>query len=183
MTHVRKYAGGTTTPSLVTRWVLTLLILAAGGALGVALVRDLAAGVARIQVAALLVFLTGLWLLAAVVFLPYVWRPSAEWKRHRYEALRLERRLAASLAPNRRTDPRVLASRTAYCPACGQEGLPADARSRTRCSACLRPWSAAGTRPPVPGLAAASSEPGPALIDLREPARPLAAAAPVYRGR
>jgi hypothetical protein len=118
------------------------------------------AGFEHAQVAAFVFFLLGVWLLGALVFLPHLWRPSGEWRRGQYEAHRLERRLAAALEPTRRLDPALTRALTAYCPVCGQVG-PTVVRSRSRCSACQRPWQA--------GHAASATVP-PALIDLRDKA-------------
>jgi hypothetical protein len=146
-----KFGGGVSTPSLPTRVMLTACMLALGAMLVVKILRE--ASYSQLPVTAFVFFLLGVWLLAAVVFVPYLWRPSREWRREKYESHRLERRLAAALGPNRLTDPVLARARAAYCPVCGQQGPPLVV-SRTRCSACQRPWAA---RAGAPG----------AVIDLR----------------
>ncbi len=151
-----KFGGGVSTPALPTRVLLTACMLAVGALLVVAIVRE--AGLSALPVAAFVFFLLSVWLLAAVVFVPYLWRPSGEWRRDRYESYRLERRLAAALEPTRSTDPVLARAMAAYCPVCGQQG-PTVVVSRTRCSSCQRPWAASAL---VPAAAPDS------VIDLRD---------------
>jgi hypothetical protein len=154
-----KFGGGVSTPTLPSRVLMTAAVLALGAMLGVKIVREV--GLAQTQVAAFVFFLLGVWLLGALVLVPHLWRPSGEWKRSQYERHRLERRLADALKPTRRLDPALTRALTAFCPVCGQVG-PTVVRSRSRCTACQRPWQAGQA-----GRAAPAAVP-PAVIDLRD---------------
>ena len=147
--RVSKFGGGVSTPPLLARAALTAATLGLGAMLAIRIIRE--AGYAHLQVAALVLFMLGVWLLGALIFLPHVWRPSGEWKRDQFEAHRLERRLRLALEPSRQPDRALLRAQAAYCGVCGQHGLTV-ARSRMVCTACQRPW-AAGTA---------------AMIDLRD---------------
>lgn len=144
-----KYGASVTTPSLVTRVVLTVLLLATGAALGLLLLNSVHK--ADTRVAALAIFGLGLWILTAPLALAILWQVSAEWRRLNYSGRLLERRLRSVGGPTQRTDPVLLAMR-APCPVCGQQG-PRDVAGRTRCSACYRPWKASRTEP---GLASSA---------------------------
>jgi len=135
----RKFGKGAQTPSLATRVALTAATLCLGAMLAARIARE--AAYAHVQVPAVLTIALGGWLVGALVTLPYVWRPSQEWKRQRYQAHRLQRRLRAALEPDRDTNLAVLRAKHTPCPVCGQHG-PVLSRARTICSACQRPWTA-----------------------------------------
>ena len=133
-----KYSGSVSTPSLFMRLASTAALLALGALMSLLMIQALHRTDSR--VGGFVVFLLGVWSLITLLALPQIWRPSAEWRRQRYEARRLERRLRASFEPSKQTDPLLQALRAA-CPVCGQQG-PRDMSARTQCTACLRPWTA-----------------------------------------
>lgn len=156
-----KFGGGVSSPPLVARIALTAATLAVGAMVVVRLVRETGEG--HVQTAAFVFFLLGAWLVVAVLFLPHVWRASAEWRRDDYERQRLQRRLRTAMEPSRQPNLGVARGRSAYCPVCGQAGA-FTTRSRTLCSACQRPWSA-GRAMPAPLTQPAAP---PSVIDLRD---------------
>ena len=87
------------------------------------------------------VFGLAIWLVVVLVLLPSVWRPSAEWRRRRYESRLLEARLRSSLERAHRVDPWVRPMQTG-CPVCGQDSTHPVAPARVRCTTCHRPWTA-----------------------------------------
>ena len=86
-----KYGASVTTPSFVTRVVLTVLLLGAGAALGLLLLNSVHK--ADTRVAALAIFGLGLWVLTVPLGLAMLWQVSAEWRRLNYSGRLLERRL------------------------------------------------------------------------------------------
>jgi len=156
-----KFGGGAGTPPLLLRLLATAAILATGAILLVRLVRETAGG--NLEPAGFVFFLLGIWLLFAVVFLPHLWRPSAEWRRDQFAKQRLQRRLRTALDPSRQPNLGLARARAAHCPVCGQAGEFAS-RSRTLCSACQRPWSA---RQAMPSPHVPTATP-PSVIDLRD---------------
>jgi hypothetical protein len=147
-----KYGGGVSTPTLAGRIALTLCSLALGAMLASKVIRESEQSHFTVVVTFFVLF--ALWLFATVVFFHDLWRPSAEWKTKRFEALRLERRLRHALSPDQPMNPALLRAKSARCPVCDQAG-PTLVPARSRCSACGRPWSATKAL---------------AVIDLREPA-------------
>ncbi|HEY5033280.1 MAG TPA: hypothetical protein VIJ54_12435 [Actinomycetes bacterium] len=136
--RTRKYGAGVSTLPLALRTLYTLALVAIGTALGLTMVK--AMSLTDNRVATLVLFLIGLWGIVALLTLPHVWRPSAEWRRRQYEAHQLERRLAAAFEPRRARNAN-LRLLLPPCPVCGQDG-PILVPSRTQCSACQRPWMA-----------------------------------------
>ena len=149
------------TPPLLLRVVATAVVITAGAVVIMRLVRETAGG--NFEPAGFVFFLLGVWLLFAVVFLPQLWRPSAEWRREQFDRQRLQRRLRTALDPSRQPNLGLARARAAYCPVCGQAG-EFTSRSRTLCSACQRPWSAGRAMPAPLGPSAAP----PSVIDLRD---------------
>jgi hypothetical protein len=150
-----KYGGGATTPPLAARVVLSACTLALGAMLAAKVIRE--SEQADFLVVVTFFFFFAAWLAVTVVFFHDLWRPSAEWKGRRFEALRLERRLREALSPDQRLSPALLRAMSAPCPVCDQAG-PTLVPSRIRCSTCGRPWVA---------------RTGPLkTVDLREPTRP-----------
>lgn len=158
--RVWKYGGGVSTPTVATRVVLTAVTLAPGSVLVTRIIRETYDS--HLERAGFMFFLLGAWVLAAIAFLPHVWRPSAEWRRRKYQARQLQRQLTLALEPRRQLNRALHRARSAYCPVCGQQGMSV-AVSRTVCSACQRPWAAGKAMPtPLPDV----SRP-PSVIDLR----------------
>jgi hypothetical protein len=134
----RKFGAGVCTPSLLSRLTATVALLTVGAVLSLLMIPAVHRPDSRI--AAFVLFLLGLWCLISLLSLPQVWRPSAEWRRQRYEARQLERRLRAAFAPRADRNQSLQALR-APCSVCGQDG-PTLVRARAQCTACHRPWLA-----------------------------------------
>lgn len=136
--RARKYSGGVSTLSLPSRVAFTASMLVVGAVLVGVMLSTTHRPDTRIS--GFVLFLLGLWSIAALLVLPYVWRPSAEWQRDRYHGRQLERELRAAFDPR---IPRHLSTQRTLppCPVCGQDGVVL-VPARMQCTACQRPWLA-----------------------------------------
>jgi len=138
VTRQMKFGSGVSTLGLGARLGLS----APFGVLGVALLHALyeAATADDPRPAAMYLLLLGLVGVGALLVLPSLWAPSAEWRRDEYASYRLERRLQARLTSSTEPskDPEVWQR---SCSHCGQYGAAAARPATTRCVECRRPGS------------------------------------------